>query len=133
VRANTQTVSIEAPWQRVYDFLSNPEHLPRWAIGFAKSVRADSDGWLVDTGQAEIPVRIIADPDHGTVDFHMEPAPGATSVAFSRVMPNGEGAEYAFTQFQAPGMTDEMFVGTVKALTHELVTLKALLEVECPL
>jgi hypothetical protein len=49
------------------------------------------------------------------------------------VLPRGDGAEYVFTQFQAPGMPDAVFDGQVAALAHELVALKALLEVECPL
>jgi hypothetical protein len=38
-----------------------------------------------------------------------------------------------FTQFQQPGVPDEMFEQLVSALRHELVTLKALIEVMCPL
>ncbi len=76
---------------------------------------------------------VVADAEHGTVDFHMKPAAGVDAVAYSRVVPNGGGAEYLFTQFQSPGMPDEVFDASVKALGHELVALKALLEVECPL
>ena len=133
MKTNTQTVTVDASVKVVYEFLSNPENLPRWAIGFAKSIRAADDGWIVETAQGEVPVTVVTDPGRGIVDFHMEPAPGVEAVAFSRVMPNGDGAEYVFTQFQGPGMPDEVFDGTVKALSHEMVALKSLLEVECPL
>jgi len=58
------------------------------------------------------------------VDFHMSPGPGIEAFAASRVVPNGNGAEYLFTQFQAPGMSDETFTTSVQALAHEPTVLK---------
>ncbi len=62
----------------------------------------------------------------------MTPAPDASTCAYSRVVPNGTGADYLFTQLQPPGMADQVFDGLVDAVRHELTTLKALLEVACP-
>jgi hypothetical protein len=53
--------------------------------------------------------------------------------AYARVVPNGDGAEFLFTQMQQPGTPDEVFNQLVAAVRHELVALKALVEVECPL
>jgi hypothetical protein len=58
---------------------------------------------------------------------------GIESVARSRVVPRGEGSEFLFTQVQVPGVADEMFDRLVQAVEHELTTLKAMMEVECPL
>ena len=80
-----------------------------------------------------MPVRIDVDHACGTVDFHMEPAPGVSVSAFSRVLPAGDGALYVFTQLQGPGMPDEVFEAQVRALAHELVALKAIMEVSCPI
>jgi hypothetical protein len=63
----------------------------------------------------------------------MEPTPGQEATAYARVVPNGEGAEFIFTQMQQPGVPDDLFDQLVAAVGHELVALKALLEVECPL
>lgn len=133
MRADTQTISIEAPPDKVVGFLREYENLPRWAVGFAKAVRKEADGWRVITAQGEVGVTIQADSDTGVVDFRMRPAPGVEVLAASRVVPRGRGAEYVFTQFQSPGMLDDAFDQSVKALRHELSVLKALLEVECPL
>ena len=51
MRSDTQTVTIDADPKDVLAFVANPENLPRWAIGFAKSVRRDAGHWLVTTGQ----------------------------------------------------------------------------------
>ena len=133
MRSDTQSVTIAAAPEQVLTFVADGANLPRWAIGFAKSARPDGSGWIVGTAQGEVPTAIAADERTGTVDFRMEPAPGQVATAYARVVPNGEGAEFMFTQFQQPGVPDEVFGQLVAAVGHELVALKALLEVECPL
>jgi len=132
MRADTKTISIHAKSDQVMDFLADPKNLPRWAVGFAKSVRQERDRWIVTTGGGEIGIRIIAERRLGVLDFYMSPAPGVEGLAASRVLPSGNGVEYVFTQFQAPGMPDDVFAKSVQALAHELTVLKALLEIECP-
>jgi len=133
MRADTKTISIEAVPNEVVQFLADPQNLPRWAVGFAKSVRQEADRWYVKTAAGEMGVRISADAKNGIVDFWISPAPGAETLAASRAIPRGQKTEYTFTQFQSPGTTDEAFRQSVKALEHELTVLKAILEVECPL
>jgi hypothetical protein len=58
---------------------------------------------------------------------------GVEVLAPSRVVPRGDGSEFVFTQFQGVGMSDEAFASSVETLQRELIVLKALLEVECPL
>src|SRR5205823_4635688 len=48
--------------------------------------------------------------------------------AVKTLMTLGDGAAYVFTQFQTPGMPDDVFTGQVHALREELLILKALLE-----
>jgi hypothetical protein len=86
----------------------------------------------VTAGQGEVPTAMTVDEDAGTVDFRMEPAPEVKATAYARVVPNGDGAEFIFTHMQQPGVPDDVFEHLVAAVGHELVALKALLEVECP-
>jgi hypothetical protein len=132
MRTDTQTISIDAAPMDVITFIADGNNLPRWAIGFAKSVRPHGDGWIVTTAQGEMITRIEVDDPAGTVDFVMTPAPGVPATAYTRVIPNGRRSEFTFTQFQQPGTPDEVFDQLVAAVGHELVALKALLEVECP-
>lgn len=133
MRADTKTISIDADPAAVVQFLADPQNLPRWAVGFAKSVRREADRWRVKTASGEVGLRIAADPGSGVVDFWISPAPGIEGLAASRVVGRGRGSEYIFTQFQAPGMSDDAFARSVDAVAHELTVLKALMEVECPL
>jgi len=134
VRSDTQTVTIEAHAVQVFEFLADPENLPRWAVGFCRSIRRAGGRWIAQTAQGDVGIRYVTDPTLGVIDFCISPAPGAEVVAYSRVVPNGDGAEYVFTQFQAPGMPDHVFEANVTALKEELVVLKALMRARavCP-
>jgi hypothetical protein len=130
-------VTIDAPATVVFAFLADPENLPRWAVGLCRAIRRDTEEagrWIVTTAQGDLPIRYVTDSERGTVDFYLSPAPGLEAAAFSRVVPNGEGAEYVFTQFQAPWMTDEVFERQVHALIEELQVLRGLIQARtaCP-
>ena len=133
MRSDTQAVTIDASPEAVLDFVADGRNLPRWAVGFAKSVRQEDQGWIVTTGQGEVATKIMVDEAVGTVDFHMQPFPGVEAAAYARVVANGDSAVFVFTQLQQPGMPDEVFDQMVTAVSHELVALKALVEVRCPL
>lgn len=132
MRSDTQSVTIAATPEEVVDFVADPVNLPKWAIGFAQKVRNENDSWIVTTPQGDVTVQIDADRDRGIVDYVMSPAPGVELTAHSRALPNEDGAEYVFTQFQAPGMPDEVYEGQIEALGQEFDVLKSLVEIECP-
>lgn len=134
MRYDTQSVTIDATPKAVHEFVADPANLPRWAVGFAKAVRQDDEAqWIVTTAAGDIPIDIESYADTGVVDFHMQPAPGKRKTAFSRTVAAGDGSLYSFTQLQPAGMTDEVFEANTAAVRHELVALKAILEVECPI
>ena len=78
----------------------------------------------------EVAVRYVTDRDLGTIDFYLSSAPGIEVPAFSRVVPNGDGAEYIFTQFQVPGISDDVFEAQVSALKEELIVLRAIMHAQ---
>lgn len=126
MRADTQVVTIPANVEEAFAFLAEPENLPRWAVGFARGIRRDGEDWIVLTSQGDVAVRFVTDAERGTIDFHITVGPNAEAVAYSRVLPNADGAEYVFTQFQGPGMPDEVFAGQRAALGEELAILPLL-------
>jgi hypothetical protein len=134
MRADTQSVTVPVDPGHIFAFLAEPANLPRWAVGFAQDVRRDGEDWIVTTGQGEVPVRIVADAASGVIDFHLTPMPDVEVVAYSRVVANGDGAEYVFTQVQAPGMPDGVFEDQIAALRHELELLTVLFQARaaCP-
>ncbi|MBI3402258.1 MAG: SRPBCC family protein [Acidobacteria bacterium] len=133
-QTNTQTVSIAASPTHVFEFIADPETLRLWAVGFCRRIRREGATWIVTTAQGDMPIRYETDRGRGTIDFYFSPAPGVEIAAFSRVVPNGNGAEYVFTQFQAPGMPDAAFAAQVSALTEELRVLSSVIRARavCP-
>jgi hypothetical protein len=137
-RSDTRTVTIEAAAEHVFDFVADPENLPKWAVGFCRAIRRDegatADRWIVTTSQGDVPIRLVTDREFGIVDFYFTLAPGIESAAFSRILGNGEGVQYVFTQFQAPGMPDEVFEGQVRAVVDELQVLRSVIKARaaCP-
>src|SRR5262245_10475249 len=106
VRSDTRTVTIDVPPAETIAFLADPFNLPLWAVGFCRSIRADRDRFIVSTANGDVPIKMATNADTGVVDFIMEISPGVEATAFSRVIPNGSGSEYLFTQLQSPGMPD---------------------------
>lgn len=126
MNVDTQTALLHGSPSEVFDFLADPENLPRWAVGFCRSIRRDGERWMVRTGHGEIPIRLDASARAGTIDFWMEVEPGVEVGAFSRVIPAPGGAAYVFTQLQAPGMPDAAFEAQVSALREELRVLQSI-------
>ncbi len=134
MRSDTQAIYIHADPKDVFEFLAEPENLPRWAVGFCRAIRKEGRRWIAQTAQGEVEIQYATDPATGVIDFHILPAPGVEMVAYSRVVPNGNSAEYVFTQFQESGMPDHVFESNIAALKEELVVLKALMQARaaCP-
>jgi polyketide cyclase/dehydrase/lipid transport protein len=124
--AHTRSISIAAPPTQVLDFLADPYNLPRWAPGFARSVKEQDGQLLVDTGEGERPILMSVSPEQGTVDLvsAAEPRVGA----FSRLLPNGDGCEYLFTLFFAPDVDETAVEAQMAVVDDELETVRALCE-----
>ncbi|WP_410640340.1 SRPBCC family protein [Amycolatopsis sp. lyj-346] len=101
-RAETRTISIATPPERVVEYLADPHHLPEWAPGFASAVDHEHDDiWRVHTesGPQRVAVRVAA--EHGVVDVVSADAPNLG--LFTRVVPNLTGAELIFSLFFPDG------------------------------
>jgi hypothetical protein len=82
---------------------------------------------MVTTATGEVAIRYELNQAAGTIDFRFSPVSGLEASAYSRVVPNGDGAEYTFTQFQFAGMPNDVFEGQVRALADELQVLRGLI------
>ena len=107
MRTESRSITIAAAPATVFDYVADPRNLPVWAPAFASAVRADGDRWIVTNDAGEFPVLVRASAEHGTVD--VVSADDHARGAFTRVLPNGDGAEYQFTLFFPDG-TDEAAV-----------------------
>jgi hypothetical protein len=122
------SVTIERDWREVYDFGSVPENFPRWAAGLGRRFEKSGEEWTAEDPDGR-PIRIRFTPpnEFGVLD-HIVIVEGSENRNALRVVPNGTGAEVAFTLVRAPGTTDAAFAADTAAVERDLNTLKALLE-----
>jgi len=121
IRSVTSSISIQAPPEKVLDFVADARTLPQWAPGFAQSVEADGEHWLVN-GQARVALEVSR--ERGTVDIVSVEQPRRG--VFTRVLANGDGCEYLFTQFFPDAMSEEDVQRQVAVVEGELETIRRL-------
>ena len=128
---DVQAIEIDAPGNKVFEFLRVPENLPRWthAFGSAGNGRARLE---TPTGAVDIALDVLAHAEAGTVDWRLEFPDGAVGVAQSRVTQTTRGTcIYSFV-LHAPPVALEQIEGALetqsRTLRSELTTLKALME-----
>jgi hypothetical protein len=133
-RSSTQSVAVATRPDDLFAYVADPENLPEWAIGFAKEIRSENGRSLVITPKGEqVAMSQTVNAELRTVDGVLEFAPSVEGRTYTRVVPNGDGAEYIFTMLQPAGRPDEVFDGQVAELGRELTVLKARVESSCPL
>jgi hypothetical protein len=125
--SRTLSVSIGRNPNEVYEFVSNPENLPKWAQGLGKSVRKQGTEWIVDTPQGPMKIRFAEKNPFGVLDHYLTTASGVVVYVPMRVVSNGTGSEVIFTLLQLPDMPDEKFDQDMKLVEKDLGTLKELL------
>jgi hypothetical protein len=127
-RAETRSIAIAAPPEAVLAILGDARRLPEWAPDFARAVRPDGDGWIVDNGSAEFPIRLRVATELGTVDIlrRGDPPRGA----FARVIPNGDGSEFLFTLVFPKGTDPAAVDAQMTTVERELAAVRALSEAD---
>lgn len=124
----TLSVNVACAPGDVYEFVANPENLPRWAGGLCRSVEYTAAGWEVQTAQGAMLFRFAESNAFGVLDHYVTPVQGDEFFVPMRVLPNGNGSTLLFTLFQLPDMSDADFVRDVHLVEQDLSELKRLLE-----
>ena len=122
------SISIARDPRDVYDFVSNPVNLPRWASGIGASIKNINGEWVADTPNGPVKVRFVPRNDLGVLDHYVTIAPGVEVYVPLRVIPNGSGSELTFTLFRQPDMTDQKFKEDAEWVLRDVTKLKEILE-----
>ena len=122
------SVSIDRNVDQVYEFASNPENLPTWAAGLSGSIENVKGDWIAESPMGRIKVNFAAKNTFGILDHDVALPTGETMNNPMRVVPNNDGSEVIFTLYRRPGVSDQMFDEDAKAVSRDLLKLKALLE-----
>ncbi len=128
LKSKTLSVAINCDPKKLYEFVSKPENLPKWARMFCRSIKKSKGGWVVETPQGPVNVKFSKKNDFGILDHYVSPAPGVEVFVPMRVVPNASGSEVLLTLFQPAGMSDEKFAEDIRWVEQDLRTLKDIME-----
>ncbi len=113
----------------VYEFVSDPRNLPRWAAGLARSeVKKEGDAWVADAPFGKVRITFAEKNPFGVLDHDVRLESGVIVHNPMRVVSHGEGSEFVFTLIRQPGVSDAKFAEDKAAVEKDLRTLKDLLE-----
>ena len=133
MRADTQTITLPVSFEEAFSFWRSRKTCPdgRSPLPAVFGVKAMTGSFRPLRERCRSASSRML---RGTIDFHMR-APGIEVIAYSRVVPNDSGTEYVFTQFQQPGMADDVFAGQRAAVAEELAILPMLFRAQsaCPI
>jgi hypothetical protein len=128
LESRTFSVSIKRSVGDVYDFVSTPSNLPRWASGLGESIHKVDDEWIAETAQGPARVRFTERNKFGVLDHIVIPGPGTEIYVPMRVVSNGTGCEILLTLYRLPQMSEQEFERDAQWVQRDLDALKKLLE-----
>ena len=124
------SISINNSAEKVYEFTSDPENLPKWAAGVSGSIKNVNGEWIAESPMGMIKIKFADKNKFGILDHDVTLPSGETFYNPMRVFPNKGGSELIFTLYQRPGMSDRDFRKDEEQIKADLEKLKALVEKE---
>ncbi len=121
-------VSINRTSSEVYEYVSNPINLPKWAAGLSGSIRKVDEDWIAESQMGTVKVRFVKKNKFGILDHDVMLPSGENIYNPMRVFPNNDGSELVFTLYQRLGMSDQMFDEDAEIVRQDLERLKNVLE-----
>ena len=124
-------VSINRPWEEVYQYISNPEHLPQWAAGLSDAtLNREGNDWVANSPMGRVKIRFAENNRYGIVDHDVTLPSGEVNTNPLRVIENGDGSDVVFTLFRRARMSDDEYMKDAGMIEKDLHTLKEILENE---
>ena len=124
------SISINNSAEKVYEFTSDPENLPKWAAGVSGSIKNVNGEWIAESPMGMIKIKFADKNKFGILDHDVTLPSGETFYNPMRVFPNKGGSELIFTLYQRSGMSDRDFRKDEEQIKADLEKLKALVEKE---
>ncbi len=125
----TLSVSIDRPWQSLYETWWRPETFPQWASGLSQSnLERRGERWHAVGPEGPIAITFTEHNAFGVMDHWVELGDGQDIYIPLRIIANGSGAEVQLTLFRQPGMSDEAFAADQAWVQRDLLALKTLSE-----
>jgi hypothetical protein len=126
-QTRTESFETETAVAEVIAFLADPTRIPDWAPAFADSICPVEDSrWQATKDSQRFSLRVVTNPEAGTVDYLREVAPGREGGAYLRAIPGPRRGSVIVMTVPVPANVDA--AQTAATLTRELAGLALLVE-----
>ena len=126
MNCDTQQITIEVERDELFEFLSNPENMAKWATGICSGVRQVGDEWVAETMMGDVKLKMVSDKELGVIDYHILPPVPVQIALYCRVLKNNLGSEFIVSYFQIPILPN--FEAQKKMVTKAINKLKEIAE-----
>ncbi|MCI0402178.1 MAG: SRPBCC family protein [Acidobacteria bacterium] len=125
-----QSVALEASYTRAFNYIANPQNLPKWTNAF-RHVNGTRALMQTPEGSVEVGLETRASAESGTIDWIMTFPDRTREAAYSRLVDSGKGQTIYSFVLLAPGAALETLEGVLEQqseiLKHELERLQQVL------
>lgn len=124
LKHSTHSVTLNVPFDKAYDFLSDWRNQPQWAVNFVKGIKEENGQIIMTTPNGDLPIQWRTNRNLGTIDMIF---PG-DSLLPTRLSAIGDSLVYTFTFSVPTDLPEEAFRQSQRNMDEELATLKRILE-----
>jgi len=127
----TKTININCGFDKAYDFLSDPQNWPQFAIHNVLSIEAESfeNGYYrIETPRGTGALKLFCSRELGILDHELIDANEAAWKVPARIVPTEDGCHFMMTFTKPELMPHDLFDQGMLLLDEELAQLKIILE-----
>lgn len=124
LKHSTHSVTIEAPFNIAWDYISNPLNQPNWAVNFVKGARLEGEKLIMTTVMGEDTVDWQANREQGIIDSIGSDG----TVTPTRLIEIGDSLLYIFTFSMPVEVPGQVFAEGQAGMDEELAMLKKIVE-----
>ncbi|MGI8556773.1 MAG: SRPBCC family protein [Solirubrobacteraceae bacterium] len=122
------SIGIDRSAAAVYDYVSDPSHLPEWATGVSGSIEQVDGQWIAQSPMGPVVVVFAERNEYGVLDHDVTLPDGKSVHNPMRVIPDDGDCEVIFTLRRNPEMTSDDFKRDAETVAADLQALKKRLE-----
>ena len=122
------TVWIKRRASDVYEYASDPVHIPTWAPGLGTSIELVDGTWFIGSGEGRVALQFAEQNPFGVLDHRVTLPSGEVIYVPLRVIADGDESEVVVTLRRQPGVRDDEFARDARTVQADLDRLKRILE-----
>ena len=123
------TTIIDRPAAEVYDFVRDPQNLPRWAAGLGGTdVQHEVEQWSMNTPMGRVLISFVPENPYGVLDHSVTLPTGESTLNPMRVISVDDQRSEVIFSLRRAAMSEDEFEADAEAVAEDLAELKEILE-----